>query len=149
MARCCASPDGGCTLRIAETQLETQFVEIADSQPELLARHCSVAGLTEKAASLWGEAGQRSIKRSALVEAIAQLTEALDQLASLQASTAVRREQIKLQVALASALYHAKGVSTPDTIRAYDNAIAMMDEAERLGEKPDDPLAYFAAGYGF
>ena len=42
-----------------------------------------------------------------------------------------------------------KGVSSPDTIRAYDDAIAMMDEAERLGEKPEDPLAYFAAGYGF
>ncbi len=134
--------------RIAET-LETQFAEIAENQPELLARHCSEAGLTEKAASLWGKAGQRSIKRSALVEAIAQLTEALDQLASLQASTAVLREQIKLQVALASTLYHVKGVSSPDTIRAYDDAIAMMDEAERLGEKPEDPLAYFAAGYGF
>ena len=134
--------------RIAET-LETQFAEIAENQPELLARHCSEAGLTEKAASLWGKAGQRSIKRSALVEAIAQLTEALDQLASLQASTAVLREQIKLQVALASTLYHVKGVSSPDTIRAYDDAIAMMDEAERLGEIPEDPLAYFAAGYGF
>ncbi len=131
--------------RIAET-LEA---EIAENQPELLARHCGEAGLTEKAASLWGKAGQRSIKRSALVEAIAQLTEALDQLASLQASTAVLRELIKLQVALASTLYHVKGVSSPDTIRAYDDAIAMMDEAERLGEKPEDPLAYFAAGYGF
>ena len=134
--------------RIAET-LETQFAEIADSQPELLARHCSEAGLIEKAASLWGKAGQRSIKRSALVEAIAQLTEALHQLASLQGSTAIRREQIKLQVALASTLYHVKGVSSPDAVRAYDHAIAMMDEAERLGEKPEDPLAYFAAGYGF
>jgi class 3 adenylate cyclase len=134
--------------RIAET-LETQFGEITDSQPELLARHCAEAGLTEKAASLWGKAGQRSIKRSALVEAITQLTEALDQLASLQGSTAIRREQIKLQVALASTLYHVKGVSSPDAVRAYDHAIAMMDEVERLGEKPEDPLAYFAAGYGF
>jgi hypothetical protein len=44
--------------------LETQFTEIAENQPELLARHCSEAGLTEKAASLWGKAGQRSLDRS-------------------------------------------------------------------------------------
>src|SRR5215470_10757637 len=39
--------------RIAEI-LESQFLEIAESQPELLARHCTEAGLIEKAASLWG-----------------------------------------------------------------------------------------------
>src|SRR5262249_41418951 len=45
---------------IAET-LESQFAEIAASQPELLARHCTEAGLIEKAAGLWGKAGQRSV----------------------------------------------------------------------------------------
>jgi predicted ATPase len=65
--------------RIAET-LETQFAEIAENQPELLARHYTEAGLIEKASGLWGKAGQRSQARSALVEAIAQLTRALDQI---------------------------------------------------------------------
>ena len=45
--------------RIAET-LENRFTEIAESQPELLARHCTEAGQIEKAAGLWGKAGQRS-----------------------------------------------------------------------------------------
>ena len=40
--------------RIAET-LEGQFADIAESQPELLARHCTEAGLIEKAASLMGQ----------------------------------------------------------------------------------------------
>ena len=39
----------------------------------------------EKAASLWGKAGQRSLDRSALVEAVEQLTRALDQIATLPA----------------------------------------------------------------
>jgi predicted ATPase len=43
--------------RIAEI-LESHFAEIAENQPELLARHCTEAGLIEKAASLWGKAGQ-------------------------------------------------------------------------------------------
>ena len=60
--------------RIAET-LESGFADIAENQPEVLARHCTEAGLFEKAASLWGKAGQRSLARSALVEAVEQLTE--------------------------------------------------------------------------
>ncbi len=51
--------------RIAEA-LESQFPEIAESQPELLARHCTEAGLIEKAARLWGKAGRQSLERSAL-----------------------------------------------------------------------------------
>jgi hypothetical protein len=63
-----------------------------------LARHCTEAGLTEKAAGLWGKAGQRSLDRSALVEAIEQLTRALAQIAALPATPLLRREQIKHQV---------------------------------------------------
>jgi predicted ATPase len=50
--------------RIAET-LQTQFAEIADNQPELLARHYTEAGLIEIAARLWGKAAQWSLERSA------------------------------------------------------------------------------------
>ena len=80
--------------RIAET-LESQFAEIAENQPELLARHCTEAGLIEKAAGLWGKAGQRSLERSALVEAVEQLTRALDQIATLarHACAASRADQ--------------------------------------------------------
>jgi predicted ATPase len=80
--------------RIADA-IESQFPEIAENQPELLARHCTEAGLIEKAALLWGKAGQRSLSRSALVEAIEQLTRALRQFAALPATPALRREQIK------------------------------------------------------
>jgi predicted ATPase len=83
--------------RIAET-LESQFAETAESQPEILARHCTEAGLIEKAAGLWSIAGQRSQARSALVEAVAQFTRALAD-RDLAGTPALRREQIKLQVA--------------------------------------------------
>jgi class 3 adenylate cyclase len=39
--------------RIADT-IESQFAELAEIQPETLARHCTEAGLIEKAATLWG-----------------------------------------------------------------------------------------------
>src|SRR5262249_343730 len=51
--------------RIAET-LESQFAEISENQPELLARHCTEAGQIEKAAALVGKAGLRAGQRSRL-----------------------------------------------------------------------------------
>ena len=64
--------------RIVEV-LEAQFADLAENQPELVARHYTEAGLIEKAAILWGKAGQRSLARSALAEAAEQLTRALGQ----------------------------------------------------------------------
>jgi predicted ATPase len=133
--------------RIAEI-LESQFAEIAESQPELLARHCTEAGLIEKAASLWGKAGQRSLEHSALVEGVAQLTRALDQIATLPATSALRREQIKLRVALIAPLGHVKGYAAPETRSAAEQAGLLIEYAERLGEPPEDPLLMFSVLYG-
>ena len=134
--------------RIAET-LESQFAEIAESQPELLARHCTEAGLIEKAAGLWGKAGQRSLERSALVEAVEQITRALDQIGSLPSTPVLRREQINLQAALITPLIHVKGYAAPETKGAAERARALIQQAEALGEPPEDPLLLFSVLYGF
>ena len=133
--------------RIAET-LENQFAEIAETQPELLARHCTEAGLTEKGASLWGKAGQRSLERSALAEAAEQITRALNLIAILPGSPALRREQIKLQVALIAPLLHVKGQAAPETKAAAERAHSLIERAEALGEPAEDPLLLFAVLYG-
>ena len=134
--------------RIAEI-LESHFDAIAKNQPELLARHCTEAGLIKKAALLWGRAGQRSLARSALVEAMAQLTRALDQIATLPASPALRREQITLQVALITPLMHVKGYAAPETKAAAERARLLIEQGEVLGEGPEDPLLLFSVLYGF
>ena len=134
--------------RIAEA-LETQFAEIAKSRPELLAHHCTEAGQIEKAASLWGTAGLQSLTRSALTEATAQLNRALNQMTALPGTAALRRQQIKFQVALANALMHTKGYASPDTKASFDQARLYIERAVALGEPPDDPLLLFAVIYGF
>ncbi len=133
--------------RIAEA-LESQSPGIAESRPELLAHHCTEAGQTEKAASLWGKAGQRSLERSALVEAAEQLRRALDQIATLPRSPALRREEIKLQVALITPLLHVKGFAAHETTAAAERARLLIEQAEALGEPPEDPLLLFSVLYG-
>jgi class 3 adenylate cyclase/predicted ATPase len=134
--------------RIAET-IEGQFAETAESRPEILAHHCTEAGLIEKAAGLWGKAGQQSLARSALIEAAAQLTRALEQIATLPGTPTLRREQIKLQVAFANALMHTKGFAAPETKAALDQARLSIEQAEALGEPSEDPLLLFSVLYGF
>jgi class 3 adenylate cyclase/predicted ATPase len=128
--------------------LEDQFAETTENQPEILARHCSEAGLVEKAASLWGKAGQRSLARSALAEGAAQLTRALAEIVALPPTPTTRREQIMLQVALITALFHTKGFAAPETKEAVEEARLLIEQAEALGEPPD-PLLLFSVLYGF
>jgi DNA-binding winged helix-turn-helix (wHTH) protein/predicted ATPase len=132
--------------RIAEA-LESHFPEVAESQPELLARHCTEAGLIEKASHLWGKAGQRSLERSALVEAVEHITRALAQIETLPSTPALRREQISLQVALITPLIHVKGYAAPETIAAAERSCLLIEQAQALGEYPADPLLLFSALY--
>jgi predicted ATPase len=141
-------PRRGLHARIAET-LESQFAETAESQPEILAHHCTEAGLIEKAAGLWGKAGQRSLARSALAEAAAQLTRALEQIATLPGTPALRREQITLCVALITPLIHVKGYAAAETKAAAEQARLLIEQAEALGEIPQDPLLMFSVLYAF
>ena len=134
--------------RIAEV-LERHFHDIANQHPELLAHHCTEAGLIEKAAGLWGLAGQRSLGRSALIEAAAQLSRALDQIATLPSTTALRREQIELQVALINPLMHVKGYGAPETRAAAERARFLIEEAKSRGESPEDPELLFSVLHGF
>jgi class 3 adenylate cyclase/predicted ATPase len=131
--------------RIAET-IENEFAEIAERQPELLARHCTEAGLIERGALLWGKAGQRSLEQSAFAEALAQLRRALDQIATLPARPALRREQIHFQVALSNSFFNVAGFG-PETKAALEQASLLFEQAAALGEPPEDPLLLFVVLY--
>ena len=113
--------------RIAET-LVGQFADIAESQPELLARHYTEAGLIEKAVSFWRTAGQRSLARAALLEGAEQLKRALDQIATVPATPDLRREEIKLQVVFANA--RSLMGDLVGGKEHYDRALAIYNPAE-------------------
>ena len=119
--------------RIADT-LERGFPDVAENQPEILARHCTEAGLIEKAAGYWGKAGQRSLERSALVEAVTQLTRALEQITTIPGTPALRRDQIKLQVGLMNTLMHTKGHAAQETKAAAERARMLIEGAQARGE---------------
>ena len=58
-------------------------------------------------------------------------------------------KQIKLQVALITPLIHVKGYAAPETKAAAERARLLIEQAEALGEPPEDPLLLFSVLYGF
>jgi predicted ATPase len=133
--------------RVGEV-LRDQFAATAEAEPELLAHHFTQAAMTEDAIEWWGEAGERSLQRSALAEAIKQITRALDQIAVLPQTPSLRREEIRLQVALINPLLHMKGYAAPESKSAVERARLLIEQAEVRGEPPEDPLLLFSVLYG-
>jgi hypothetical protein len=128
--------------------LREKFPAIAMAEPELLAHHFTRADLAEIAIEWWGKAGQRSLERSALVEAVEQFTRALRQIASIPATPALRREQIRLQVAVITPLMYVNGYAAPETGAAIQRAHQLIEQAEALGEPPEDPLLLYSVLHG-
>jgi len=116
--------------RITET-LESQFAEIAENQPELLARHYTEAGLYEKAVGYWLKAGQQAVARSAMLEAEALLRRGLTSVSHLTDSISRREHELDLQIALGRALSQTQGFHTQATGEAYSRARLLCDELKR------------------
>ena len=116
--------------RVLEERLSTD----AESQPEILARHCANAGLIEKAVCYWQEAGERSVAHSAMAEAIRQMRKALDLLSSLPDTSERQRTELQLQLALGGALIAAQGHAAEETGTAYGRARRLC---ELLNDTPD------------
>jgi predicted ATPase/class 3 adenylate cyclase len=116
--------------RIARV-LEEQFPETAETQPELLAHHCTEAGQIERAVDYWHQAGRQAIARSAMAEAVAQLSKGLQLLRGLSEGEDRDRQELQLQLALGMALNPLKGQAAPETGQAYARA---RELCQRVGE---------------
>jgi class 3 adenylate cyclase/predicted ATPase len=113
--------------RIAEA-LETQSPDMMENQPELFAQHYAEAGLAEKAVAYWGKAGRRSVARSAMAEAAAQLQKGLDQLALLPDIPERRQKELEFSSALGAVLNVVKGSAAPETGQAYARARELWEQ---------------------
>ena len=123
--------------RIAAT-LESRFPEIVVAEPSLLAQHCTEAGLTEKAISYWIKAGQQSISRCAMNEAVAQLRKGLNLLSSIPEAAARQEQELDLQIMLGHALMAAKGLAAPEPGEAFARARQLCELL--TGEKTAKPV---------
>jgi DNA-binding response OmpR family regulator/class 3 adenylate cyclase/predicted ATPase len=120
--------------RIANA-LEEGFPESVENQPELIAHHLARAGLTERAIDYLRKAGQRTIERSANVEAIGHLTCALELLQSHPEYPQRTRTTLELEVLLSQAMIASHGYAAPETIQVLLRARAHIDDWTDTSQK--------------
>jgi predicted ATPase len=135
--------------RVAET-LRDRFADTAAAEPEVLAHHCTQAGMTDDAIEWWGKAGDQALRRSAFQEAIAHLGKAIDMAdkvgegaprAAATPATASVGQRLKLQTSYGQALMWSKGYASEETKAA-------VSRAQELAGNVDDPSERFATYYG-
>ena len=119
-------------LRTAQVVAE-QFPQTAETQPELLAQHYTEAGLAEEAVGYWQRAGERGNARSAFVEAIAHCTKGLAVLQTLPDTPARAQRELRLQLALDTALRTMKSLGAPEREHALTRAYELC---QQVGDTP-------------
>ena len=92
---------------------------MAETQPELLARHFAEAGLGPQAIAYLQKAGERAAERSAYAEAISHLTRGLELLQALPDGPERTLQELDLRIALGAALMATRGYAGPEVEETY------------------------------
>ncbi len=126
--------------RIART-LASDFPDVMEANPELIANHYTQAGLDEEAVEFWREAGDLADARCAPKEAVAHISHALQLLERFPASPHRSRTELGLLTTLGGALIAARGFAAPEVGEAYVRA-------RQLCEQIGDDARRFPALFG-
>jgi tetratricopeptide (TPR) repeat protein len=118
--------------------LESDFPDIVEAQPELVAQHFTEAGLAEAAIEFWHRAGRRSVGRSAHAEAAVQFERALDLLAKAAPSQRRDERELELTLALVVPLIAIHGFGS---LRVETRALRAKELSDNL---PDSPRRFAA-----
>ena len=122
--------------RIGEA-LESQFPDISEPHPELVAHHFTEARQPERAVEYWELAGARSLERYAHLEAIGHLNNGLSALEETPESPERDQREIHMRTTLGVPLQSTAGYSAPEVEANYVHA------HELCGESPEAfPVLY-------
>ena len=105
-----------------------------------LAMHFERGRDFQRAVQYLRQAGQRSLERSAYVEAAGHLTRGLEMLKTLPATPERTQHELVLHLALGEALQITKGNAAPEVEHAYTQAHALC---QQVGETPELVTALF------
>jgi class 3 adenylate cyclase len=108
-------------LRLAE-QIEKNTPDIANREPELIARHFSEAGVPDRSIHYYLMAAEQTTGRFAIAEMVRHFRNALRQLEFISNSTDTSMLELKLQVGLGRALIDYEGSASEEVRTTFERA---------------------------
>jgi len=105
-----------------------QFPQMAETQPEIVARHFTEAGLPNDAIRYWLKAGERATRLSSNLDSISHFERGLALLESIEDSAQRARIEYRFCLALLTPLIAAKGYTAPELERIFERALRLSEE---------------------
>jgi len=115
--------------------LEARFPDIVASQPEIVARHFTEAGLVDLAIDYWLKAGNLALSRSANAEAVKHLREGIELTRSKAPSAQRVRQELDFYLALGPAVAATEGDAAPETLKVFSHARDLLGDGGTLTEQ--------------
>lgn len=132
--------------RIAEV-LESDFPDVAAMEPDLMARHLSMAGRAADAINYCLQAADQTLRSSAISETLGHIETALTMLETVPPGDQRDRQELRIWLARGPALLAREGYSSVGAYESFQKALPL---AERIGTAEDRAkalLGQFAAHY--
>ena len=114
--------------------LEESVPEVVEAQPELLAFHCTEAGLIREAIDYWERAGHRAAHRSANREAAGHFRKALELLKRLPENEERDGRELNLLIAFGPTLMATMASTAPEVASTYTRASELARKTGRSAE---------------
>jgi class 3 adenylate cyclase len=104
-----------------------QYAVLVEAQPELVARHASLAGEIDEALEYWWKAGLRARARSANREATAHFRAGIADAERIEDAAEQRTQVIRFILATGRAAFAAEGFASPEVERLTNRALGLVE----------------------
>jgi hypothetical protein len=105
-----------------------QISNIAETQPEIVAHHLTEARIIDSAIDYWRKAAERSLRRSAGIEAVRHLLRGIELTQSQPSSPEQKRRTLEQYLALGRMTRIVKGMAASDTLKVFSEARDLLDK---------------------
>jgi predicted ATPase/class 3 adenylate cyclase len=123
--------------------LEKSFPDVATSEPEILARHFTEAGIVESAINYWLKAGNLALSHSANAEAVKHLRRGIELVQNLEPSLDHTRKELEFYLALGPAVAATEGDAAHETSRVFERARDLLGD----GGTPTEQMTVLWGNY--
>jgi len=124
--------------------IDERLTALKEAHPEVLARHWTEAGETERAIAEWSKAGKAAYARNAFGEALESYQRAVALVSMLPESPERDLRELELRDLVVIMLYVTKGYAAPETV---DDVARFAALAKKSGNLPHLVRSVFRRGF--